>query len=111
MKCDNMIAVERKSRGEKITIVSAWNGYHLHEKQKDREHLIAIAEECGGTIKVWIQALDEPYFGGSSASLEVEWKCDRCGWIAFEFPTDRDDLCSFINELTEDVTCALQRVI
>lgn len=36
------------------------------------------AELCGGNIIATVRAIDEPYFGGSSAELEVHLECDRC---------------------------------
>ncbi len=35
--------------------------------------------ECQGKVTAEIVAEDEPYMGGSSASLEVIFKCDTCG--------------------------------
>ncbi len=38
---------------------------------------------CGGNVVVVCKAIDDPYFGGCSASLEIEWICSKCKapWI------------------------------
>ena len=33
---------------------------------------------CGGDVTVKARAVDEPDWGGSSASLKLEWTCTRC---------------------------------
>jgi hypothetical protein len=33
---------------------------------------------CGGDVTVRVKAIDEPYFGGSSAMLELYNECSRC---------------------------------
>ncbi len=35
--------------------------------------------ECQGKVVATIEAQDEPYFGSSSASLNIDYKCDTCG--------------------------------
>lgn len=39
---------------------------------------IGTQEICGGDVTVIAKAEDEPYFGGSSARLVIEWTCSRC---------------------------------
>ena len=47
-------------------------------------------EPCLGAVTVTLKAVDEPYFGGSSATLEADWVCTRCampyvpGRLAFD---------------------------
>ena len=54
----------------------------LAEKQlgsQERKHRVDEIERCNGKIIATIKAIDEPYFGGSSAQLEITYKCNRCG--------------------------------
>lgn len=33
---------------------------------------------CFGRVTATLKAVDEPYFGGTSAELHIEWTCSRC---------------------------------
>ena len=58
---------------------------------------------CQGKILVDIQAVDEPYFGGSSASLEITYKCNECGCTSFmgRVPTDTTNFLQTILDKME----------
>jgi len=52
---------------------------------------------CDGKIIATVEAEDEPFFGGCSASLEITYKCDKCKMTAFsELPTDSKSLSEFL---------------
>lgn len=36
-------------------------------------------EVCGGDFTVVVKAVDEPYFGGTYANLDVHLECQKCG--------------------------------
>lgn len=36
------------------------------------------AETCGGDVTVRVRAVDEPEWGGHTATMEVTWMCSRC---------------------------------
>lgn len=45
-------------------------------------------ERCGGNLIVYVQAIEEPDWGGYHADLNVKITCDCCG-CAFLQPRDR----------------------
>jgi hypothetical protein len=62
-------------------------------------------EICGGTIRASVEAVDEPYMGGSSAILEVSFRCGTCDWTFYpELPNQysiNEFLTKVISELEE----------
>lgn len=53
---------------------------------------------CDGKIIVNVAAVDEPYFGGSSAELEISYKCAKCGQTYYK------ELPRYSQELSEWMT-------
>lgn len=57
----------------------------------------ADTEACDGTVVATVEAEDEPYFGGRSAELRVQFKCDLCGNTDFpELPWNGATLSAWI---------------
>lgn len=52
------------------------------------------AVRCDGALVASVKAVDEPYMGGSSASLEILVTCERCGhtYHGPSVPTTSDEL-------------------
>lgn len=42
------------------------------------EESLEWKEVCGGDLTAKVRAVDDPYYGGSSADLELEVECSRC---------------------------------
>lgn len=40
---------------------------------------LSKVNRCQGKIVIFVTAEEEPYMGGSSATLEVNYRCDTCG--------------------------------
>lgn len=57
-------------------------------------------DRCDGTIRVRVSAEDEPYMGGSSAVLEVELSCDKCGHSHYPSILDFN---TWLNKILEKV--------
>lgn len=54
---------------------------------------------CDGRIICEVSAVDEPYYGGSSASLEIKYKCDKCGQTYFKhLPQNSSELSNFMTD-------------
>jgi hypothetical protein len=102
MKCDNLIADVAVGKKGKLKskffkpmlmieyLVREWSELS-DELKKQFESLIPPkgAKRCGGNIIVTVEAVNEPYFGGTSASLEITYKCDKCGCTWYpELPTE-----------------------
>lgn len=70
--------------------------------QIHQPELFTGTEECGGKIVASIQAIDEPYYGGHSATLEVEYKCQRCKNQHFpDLPSDSEGLSKWLTEVVD----------
>jgi len=110
MKCDNLVT-EVIGRNGKVVIIgkkgklklkffkpmlmidsmmSQWDD--LSDELKKRFESLTPpkgSEVCGGNIIVTVEAIDEPQWGGTSASLEITYKCDNCGCTWYpELPTE-----------------------
>lgn len=58
---------------------------------------LAGTMDCDGNIICEVSAVDEPYFGGSSASLEIKYKCDKCGQTYFKhLPQTSGEMSDFM---------------
>lgn len=56
-------------------------------------------ERCGGAIVSGVRAVDEPYFGGCSAALELTFSCADCGNAYFPtLPRTEEQLNAFLNQ-------------
>lgn len=72
LKCQARIVREYKTRKAEVCWPETVYG------ATPEELLAKYPEACGGDVTVKVKAVDEPYFGGASAKLEVEWTCSRC---------------------------------
>ena len=72
----------------------------LGQKQKNRVNEI---ERCKGKIIAIVKAINEPYFGGSSAQLDVEYTCSRCGshW-SYDLPNEYN-ISDFLTNYVENL--------
>ena len=108
MKCDNLITEVIGKKGKVVggkkgkvklrffkpmlmidSLVCKWDelpdGFKGFESQIPPKD----AKPCGGNIIVTVEAVDEPYFGGTSSTLEITYKCDKCGCTWYpELPTE-----------------------
>ena len=86
MKC-GMTLISRTNRRGKSRV------HHCHSGD--------VVSTCDGNIQAVIMAKDEPYLGGCSSVLSVEWRCDTCGLSHGhpELPTSEEGLSKFITEL------------
>lgn len=74
MKCDNWIDPTKTGKRGQL-LKSAFLG--TREAGAQRARLGDEARECGGNIAASVSVVNEPYFGGTSASLDVDYTCDR----------------------------------
>lgn len=69
-------------------------GLHKDTKVENLRH-------CDGKITVEIKAVDEPYYGGSSAMLEVNYKCDKCEFPYYESLPNQYNINEFMKNIIE----------
>lgn len=55
---------------------------------------------CGGAIEATISAVDEPYYGGSSARLDITYVCKRCKhtYHGPDLPTTSEELSALVTQ-------------
>lgn len=55
---------------------------------------------CGGEIEATVAAVDEPYYGGTSARLEIHYTCTRCKhtYHGPDLPTEGEGLSKMLTE-------------
>lgn len=117
MKCGTYVKwVEKRRKGtgepyQRLTVVAARHARELWEgraKAIEATHphpdLAKLSAEgvfrCQGKIQVKVTAVDEPYFGGCSAALRVETKCDTCGETCFPIIVKHADTGSHVTDLS-----------
>jgi hypothetical protein len=77
-----------------------------NKKWLEKVDLYAISNimyECQGKVSVEVKAVDEPYMGGSSASLEVEYKCSICGCTYYKNMPDKHNINDWMNFIISDL--------
>jgi hypothetical protein len=62
-----------------------------------------LLQECQGKIVGTIQAVEEPYYGGVSADLSVEFKCDTCGHSYYPNLPTKYNINDWINSFLEKI--------
>ena len=61
--------------------------------------------KCDGDIVASIEAVDEPDWGCSYASLRIDYKCNKCGASYFpELPQDSESLSKLVTEAIVKIT-------
>jgi hypothetical protein len=93
MKCNKVIYIQTFDNGKRVCLGTL--------EPRTRRAGTITQEICIGDIEVSIMAQDEPYFGGSSARLEVQWNCNNCGCTYHperELPTEYN-ISEWVNSL------------
>lgn len=115
MKCTNYIATETYGYKGKTRIVACRPehvdivysaGYPDHRKLQTDPATDKIWNPCTGTLKVDIQAVDEPDFHSDHyAELRVKFICSVCGEILFTPKNmgDKYNISDFVNALMDRV--------
>ena len=58
---------------------------------------------CDGDIEAVVGTEDQPYYGGCTTVLDVNWKCNKCGQVFAhpELPTEPNEFSKFVTKLLE----------
>ena len=76
------------------------------EEMKKKRNGFGFWETCDGDIEIDIRAEDEPYFGGSSASLRVQFLCNVCGNSHYpdrNLPSGEFDTNMWLNTILKEI--------
>lgn len=81
---------------------------NLHEtvdywKNNFEDYFDQNYETCDGDVVVKILAVDEPYFGGSSAKLSVEFKCKKCGCTHYSELPNEYNINEWLNKILKEM--------
>ncbi len=103
MKCSNFVVYRINKKGKKLVNrqkVKAWGFSEILNGKMSEDY-----EVCSGNITVLIEAIDEPNWGGSCATLGITYICDNCGQASCpELPSNKDDLTDFMNNTLNEMT-------
>ena len=112
MKCQAYVVYRRLvGRTDKLQPIYWWyeddpegreaaiKSYRTHKSTLE----ILPVQKCDGEIIAHISAINEPYFGGTSAELSIEYKCSKCGctndWPVYSrLPLDENALSQFVTD-------------
>lgn len=100
MKCEARILRENKVKKH----WSVWPETNYGPVSPDNViegHRFGDLPVCGGDVDAKVEAVDEPYWGGCSAQLQVTLTCSRC----------QSPYIPGIFELTGDPAAALSRLV
>ena len=114
MKCNAWVTeITHKSGKKRIAFIANQVEY---EKKISREEAWMLASErirtpktsafstpmkCGGKIVCAIDAVDEPGWGQSYATLQVRYECERCGCNSFPSLPEEHWLDKFVTDVIE----------
>ena len=62
-----------------------------------------IMYECQGNVTMEVRAVDEPYMGGTSAALEVEYRCSKCNCTYYKNMPDEYSLNDWLNVIVSNM--------
>lgn len=81
-----------------------------HTNTRSVENLLANGYSiCGGKVMASVEATDEPYYGGSSAVLEVGYECQRCSNRFWPELPDSGRINEFLTKFIEEMDEATLR--
>jgi hypothetical protein len=107
MKCGSyVVREERRRKGSAKPYIKTIFKANPYTRFIDPDMIIEPEWEiCGGEIRANISAYDEPYYGGTSARLDVQYKCQECGETTFhELPRDDEGLSEFLTRIVADLS-------
>lgn len=98
MKCDNWI--DPRKVGKKGQLLKAAFIGTIEANPKTIRELYPQAEPCQGNIIATVAVENEPYMGGTSATLAVEYRCDRCKEFIYgpHLPREDDELSAILTK-------------
>lgn len=127
MKCGLNVIWRANKKGTKRQPVKWVSWYHLEEVERnwgdhpDKPDMLElkegdVLEVCDGNVGVTVKAVDEPDWGGTYASFEIEYKCDKCGGSYYpELPQYDEDMSLFITEavarMPEEEAALLREIV
>jgi len=107
MKCNSRIyywANKRKNNKRVLHTIVSIRGRDSNEiswiekNMNDNEKVDPNFEVCDGDISIEILAEDEPYMGGTSAKLEVKYKCTKCSCNYYKDLPNEYNINEFFND-------------
>lgn len=60
-------------------------------------------DTCDGDVMAEIKAIDEPYYGGASAELSVEFKCSKCKCTHYPELPDKYNINEWLNKVLREM--------
>lgn len=101
MKCGTWVLwrdARRKGSGKPYRKAIRW--YHSDfPRQNVPEEEAKDIVICDGDVTVSIRAFDEPDWGGTTATLEIAYKCSTCGAVIFpHLPQNAEQLSEFVTK-------------
>ena len=76
---------------------------YLSPWKKEGYTITRISNLCEGKIIAEVRAEDEPYYGGTSANLVVNFTCDRCGCTYFKDLPNESSISEFLTNVVENL--------
>ncbi len=96
MKCDNWIDPTRVSKCGQL-LKSAFLGT-FESSPAILKANNPCAEPCGGNINVTVDLYNEPCYGGTLATLDVNYQCEKCKEYLFGrvLPSEPDEIAEIL---------------
>lgn len=107
MKCNSRIYFFTGTKKIAFSVPPPYNDASsiIAYNQKHRKNFMSRVDldnfsKCTGNVRIRVSAEDEPYFGGTSASLNIEYKCDHCGQTNYSgLPDNEHALNVWLNNI------------
>jgi hypothetical protein len=119
MKCGALVKWEtRKKKGsgeayQKAVRHRDWWSLQVNPDGAKAEELLAEGyEPCDGNIVANVDAVDEPFYGGCSAKLEVEYKCDTCGHNFYhQLPETQEFVSELLTQAISNIDAEVEQAL
>lgn len=93
MQCNTWFKRDSKGKIKRRNIVPYYTEREFHND-------IEGMELCDGEIVATVRAIEEPCFGGTLASFDIEYHCSKCGNSYFgELPNTEEELSQFLTSM------------
>ena len=107
MKCNSRLYYYKKlnKKGKRVLAFVVCEGRTQEEiawteEKALKDNLVNLDYEiCDGNVTGKIEAVEEPYMGGTSASLEVNYECDKCKNTYYKLLPDTYNINEWFNNV------------
>ncbi|NJL70663.1 MAG: hypothetical protein HC888_03110 [Candidatus Competibacteraceae bacterium] len=94
MKCNLLVKYERRGK-KKILKPVQWVSWDHFVRLGDID--LTGHEVCDGNVRAYVKVRDEPYYGGTIATFQVDYVCEKCGGLYYpHLPQSEEEVSKWL---------------